>query len=72
MEQHGIRRLPVLSEGQLVGMLTRADFVRALRRFVTPTLKKAIVADEEIKHRISAESPTRNVSLHSGTGPASA
>ena len=30
MEEHGIKRLPVVSEGRLVGMVSRADLLRAI------------------------------------------
>lgn len=32
MQRHGIKRLPVVSDGRLVGIISRADFVRALQR----------------------------------------
>ena len=32
MQRHGIKRLPVVSDGRLVGIVSRADFVRALQR----------------------------------------
>jgi predicted transcriptional regulator len=32
MERHGIRRVPVLREGRLVGLVSRADLLRAILR----------------------------------------
>jgi predicted transcriptional regulator len=42
MVEKGINRLPVVSGGRLVGIVTRADLVRAFHR-----------PDEEIEHEIS-------------------
>jgi CBS domain-containing protein len=41
MAEHGVNRLPVLDEGALVGIVTRADLVRAFTR-----------TDTEIRHEI--------------------
>jgi len=35
MEQHGIRRVPVLKDGKLVGLVSRADLLRAILRSET-------------------------------------
>ena len=55
MQKHRIKRLPVMREGCLVGMLSRADFVKALRGFIAPTYEEAVISDGEIKARILAE-----------------
>ena len=52
MQKHRIKRLPVMSKGELVGLLSRADFVKALRIFVAPTYEEAAISDREIKERI--------------------
>jgi CBS domain-containing protein len=44
MIEHGVNRLPVVSSGRLVGILTRSDVVRAFRR-----------SDEEIEREIRAD-----------------
>lgn len=33
LDEHGIRRVPVVSGGRLVGLVSRGDLVRALARF---------------------------------------
>jgi CBS domain-containing protein len=55
MEKHRIKRLPVMNDGQLVGLVSRADFVRALQIFVARDNEKPAISDEEIKKRILAE-----------------
>jgi CBS domain-containing protein len=44
MVEHGVKRLPVVEDGKLVGMLTRFDFVRAFAR-----------SDSEIEREIRDE-----------------
>jgi osmotically-inducible protein OsmY len=33
LDEHGIRRVPVVSGGRLVGLVSRGDLIRALARF---------------------------------------
>ena len=54
MEKHRFRRLPVTRAGTLVGMVTRSDFVRALRPLVTPAFTRAAVSDADIRESILA------------------
>ena len=49
------KRLPVVADGKVIGMLTRADFVRALAEFVRQPHEEAVASDAEIKTRIEAE-----------------
>ncbi len=54
MERHKVKRLPVVANGKLVGIVSRADFLRALieraeKDAATPA------SDEEIRARIQAE-----------------
>lgn len=49
IEQHGVRRLPVVQDGVLVGILSRADLVRAL--LVPPP----DTSDEAIRSAVAAE-----------------
>lgn len=55
MQKHRIKRLPVLRDKTLVGMLSRADFVKALQIFVEPAYEEAAISDVEIKARILVE-----------------
>lgn len=55
MEKHRIKRIPVTQHGALVGMLTRADFVRMLRLFVAQAYEEPATSDEEIKHKFRSE-----------------
>jgi CBS domain-containing protein len=55
MEKRRVKRLPVINDGKVVGMLTRADFVHALALFLRESYDQALVSDAEIKRRIHAE-----------------
>lgn len=55
MEAKHVKRLPVVADGDLVGMVTRADFVRVLAESLRKPREQAVVSDEEIKQRIEAE-----------------
>jgi CBS domain-containing protein len=54
MERHKVKRLPVVAGGKLVGIVSRADFLRAL---IEQAEKNAVAPanDEEIRTRIQAE-----------------
>lgn len=54
MERKRIHRLPVVEHGRLVGIVTRADLMRALLA-VAPELAPGAPADEQIRARICAE-----------------
>jgi CBS domain-containing protein len=51
MESRRIRRLPVLRDGKLVGIITRSDLVRALMQLL-PKMDTQPVADAELRRRI--------------------
>jgi CBS domain-containing protein len=55
MESRRVKRLPVVKEGKVVGMITRADFVRALALFIREPYNDTVVTDAEIKERIQSE-----------------
>lgn len=57
MERHHVKRLPVLRGGALVGIVSRADLVRALARLVDEEPRLAS-SDNEIRQRILAEMAT--------------
>jgi CBS domain-containing protein len=55
MEKHRIRRVPVVERGKLVGIVSRADLVRALVQSLTQEADAhahEVVADETIRDRI--------------------
>ncbi len=53
MESRRIRRVPVLQNGSLAGILTRSDLLRALTRLL-PKVNTQPVADAELRRRILA------------------
>ena len=55
MEQHGIKRLPVVENDRVVGLLSRADLVRTLAEFLRQPYEEQPVSDEDIKATIEAE-----------------
>jgi CBS domain-containing protein len=58
LEKHHIRRLPVVKDGKLVGILSRADMMRAL---LVPVAKvDAPVSDRELLRRVQAEMRTQS------------
>lgn len=44
MEKHGVKRLPVVDEGRIVGILSRTDFMRAMAN--APSLSAKEVSDD--------------------------
>ena len=54
MESRRIKRLPVLEDGRLAGMVSRADLLRALVELL-PKVPAGAVSDAEIRRRILAE-----------------
>ena len=42
MEEHKIKRLPIVHDGQLVGIISRSDLLRALVRFIRRTSASAL------------------------------
>jgi CBS domain-containing protein len=55
MEKKRIKRLPVVVDGKVVGIVTRADFVRLLAEFVRRPYEEPPVSDFEIQERLEAE-----------------
>jgi len=52
IEQHGVKRLPVVKDGKLVGIIARADLVRAFARAterVTGTAAPDVSVSEQIR-----------------------
>ena len=55
MEERRVRRLPVVADEKVVGIVARADFVRALAGFVRQSYDEPLLTDGQIKERIEAE-----------------
>lgn len=51
MESRRIKRVPVIEQGRLVGIVSRGDLVRALDRML-PKPDSRVIADAEIRRRI--------------------
>nr|WP_217343700.1 CBS domain-containing protein [Noviherbaspirillum sp. L7-7A]MBV0877770.1 CBS domain-containing protein [Noviherbaspirillum sp. L7-7A] len=54
MERQRIKRVPVLDQGRLAGIITRANLLRALA-LVAPTLPASLPTDEEIRQQLETE-----------------
>lgn len=59
MESRRIKRVPVVQEGRLVGVLTRADLMRALASLLPKTDTRP-VADAELRRRLLASIREQN------------
>jgi CBS-domain-containing membrane protein len=55
MEKRRIKRLPVMDGSKLVGIITRADFIRALASFVSEAYEENATSDQEIRDAILIE-----------------
>jgi CBS domain-containing protein len=55
MQKRHIKRLPVIDGTKLVGIITRADFVRALATLVFKASEEGVISDAEIRTRILSE-----------------
>ncbi|SNB67172.1 BON domain-containing protein [Arboricoccus pini] len=53
MEKKHVKRLPVVKDGQLVGILSRSDLIRALGRRLQGEDRETPLADAEIKKRLA-------------------
>ena len=54
MERRGVKRLPVVEAGRVVGIVARADLVRALARNLAE-LREVAATDTAIRDAIRAE-----------------
>jgi CBS domain-containing protein len=55
LERRRIKRVPVIDQGKLVGIISRANLVRALVRNLPRNEQAGAVSDREIRDRILAE-----------------
>lgn len=55
LESRGIKRVPVLEEGRLVGIVSRSDLVRAIAATALGQKADAASSDEDIRGRLTAE-----------------
>lgn len=55
LETHRIKRVPVLRDGRLVGIVSRANLVRALAMTIDETPSPAETTDRRIRERLLAE-----------------
>ncbi len=50
LEKRGIRRLPVVKDGKLIGIVSRADLMRAV--LASPRKPEAAISDQEIRREV--------------------
>lgn len=55
LESHGIKRVPVMRDGELVGIVSRANLVQALAGMRPATVRVTPPADQAIRGRLQAE-----------------
>ena len=55
MEEHGIKRLPVIDDGRVVGIVSRADLMSALAEYLIKPKKVSPASDESIRRTIVTE-----------------
>lgn len=58
MTRHHVKRVPVIDGGKVVGIVTRADLLRALLR-ILPDAVSTITDDEQIRQNVLAELATQ-------------
>lgn len=60
LESHGIKRVPVLRDGKLIGIVSRANLIHALAMTITePTVDSANDSDLAIREKLLAELKTQ-------------
>jgi CBS domain-containing protein len=55
MEDHAIKRIPVIDDGRVVGIVSRADLMSALGEYLIKPRKVSPVSDESIRRTIVTE-----------------
>jgi CBS domain-containing protein len=66
-EKHQITRVPIVENGQLVGIVARADLVRALGT-TEPAAAPTHVSDRTIRHQLTTELSRHRWGRYSGNG----
>jgi len=55
MEENAIKRVPVIDNGRVVGIVSRADLMFALSEYLSASKKESTTSDEAIRRRILSE-----------------
>jgi len=55
MEEHGIKRVPIVEDGRVVGIVSRADLMSALGELLLKPRSSAVPADEAIRRTVLSE-----------------
>jgi CBS domain-containing protein len=55
MEEHAIKRVPVIEDGRIAGIVSRADLMYALGEYLIKPKKTSLASDESIRRTILAE-----------------
>jgi CBS domain-containing protein len=66
MQNFKVKRLPVLQDGRLAGVLCRSDFVKALNEYLTRTPGDGSVSDDDVAERIRTEIARQKWSTNCG------
>ena len=66
MERHHVKRLPVMSRGELVGIVSRSDLLKALTRFLPTSVSNSrdLEIEDAIRNELVAQSWARGGSIH--------
>jgi CBS domain-containing protein len=55
MDRHKVKRIPILRDQEIVGIVTRWDIVKALASSLGPSYEAVLASDEEIRRNIENE-----------------
>ena len=64
LEAHRIKRLPVIREGRLVGLVSRADLLRAFAATAPATRSPTVTDDRALRQRLLDELEATGMSYH--------
>jgi CBS domain-containing protein len=54
LERHRIKRVPIIADGRIVGIVSRANLIQALATFRRDALEPEPVADAELRERVES------------------